>query len=490
MSLRWKDTAKKIHNPHETVAAIVLCDGDSLHFGEGLRSIVGQSEPFDEIIVLDLCGNQEVKRITREYSDVRYIRLGGISPCEARNIGMGFTKSVWIVNISCDELITYNYLEEMMKKSHDFDCAMIYGERGVVGSGRSYSFDPCPDDETSIEKDAFYPCCLLRREAVESVGGWEGDDAHSAWRLWIRLQNRGWNKAFCPETYFKQWGEKMLCDKDCDVASPEYQSVMRGLDLCVVTPFSGRGWCLPHLFNSYDALDWDADKIHFVAIDNGCDVGFSKLLSDSLNDRCREYRYSPIIVRSQTRPSQDVSPSEWANSYYDRDDGRAIGAQMASLYMEAVRNIPPCCNLVLTIEDDVEIISQTPMKYLLRALTQDVASAAGVLRNRHGSCSDHPVMVFEDYTGEYQTVPDPMPKSGNMEVWGTHFGATLFRGSSWRLHAHDGHPVIARRSSVHGDGKQPWHDIASAFNFHKDGLGSVLCWDVVCKHWCSDGSYV
>lgn len=51
-----------------------------------------------------------------------------------------------------------------------------------------------------VESPLCHPSVLLRREALEAVGGWRDDDVPEDWELWLRLLESGHSLACVPET--------------------------------------------------------------------------------------------------------------------------------------------------------------------------------------------------------------------------------------------------------------------------------------------------
>src|ERR1035441_3166193 len=109
----------------------------------------------------------------------------------------------------------------------------------------------------------------------------------------------------------------MSADADHAAAYVEQQ---RGYDLAVVTPFAGREWALPHIVDSYRALDWPRERLHLVAVDNSGSEHFNAALWAALETAgCRSWASLQVVIEP---PMNSAVPTPtWADSSYTRPDG-------------------------------------------------------------------------------------------------------------------------------------------------------------------------
>jgi len=80
--------------------------------GETIRSILSQSLPPQEIIVVDDGSTDETQRVIAPFGDaVQYTRVRNGGVCRARNHGFSLSRSPWVVFCDSDDLWAANHLE-------------------------------------------------------------------------------------------------------------------------------------------------------------------------------------------------------------------------------------------------------------------------------------------------------------------------------------------------------------------------------------------
>jgi glycosyltransferase involved in cell wall biosynthesis len=80
--------------------------------GETLRSILGQSLPPREIIVVDDGSQDDTKQVVASFADaVRYTRVRNGGVCRARNHGFAMSTSPWLAFCDSDDLWARNHLK-------------------------------------------------------------------------------------------------------------------------------------------------------------------------------------------------------------------------------------------------------------------------------------------------------------------------------------------------------------------------------------------
>lgn len=481
----------------DDVAAVITCHDYGRYLDQCLDSVLAQSYPFAEIIVVDDASTDETREVA-ERRGACYLRGDWHSPAAARNAGLCVTSAPILAFIDADNWLMPDFVARLLPGLADLDRGLSYAPYVPVDeAGRPIHF-ACPvhpiDDDELASYNAIDTCCLVRREALASVGGWQPLPVvgYEDWHTWHRIVRRGWKRSYCPERLFcyRRHPAQISQATRQDLA---YIEMQRSFDLAVVTPFCGRRELLPQVMRSYAQLDWPPERLHLVAVDNSCDPAFGDALRMVLDVTCRDWA-SVTVVRDGRRNSGDATQAEWASNAWLRNDGHTIGANMARVYMHAVRHLPPCCDLVLTIEDDIEIVSPQPLARLTEALAHDTVAVAGVVRSRFQTnrAGEPQVIVtqvrsWDPFDGSL--VDDEPDRADIMEIDASHFACTLFRAFAWRLQDPRDRPLLARRSSVNGDGRQPWHDVASFSNWRRLGWRAMVHWGVRTRHWRTDGSW-
>lgn len=177
---------------------------------ETIRSVLGQTLPAFEILVIDDDSTDDTPRWMRACEDprVRYVRLEGAGFSGALNYGIEHARSPLVARIDADDVARPDRLAVQCgyMASHP-ECVLLgcqtdeIDEEGRVVGQRSFPLM----DESIRWRMAFgcpflHPGVLYRRESVQSVGGyvtetWPADD----YALWTRMAAVG-QLANCPET--------------------------------------------------------------------------------------------------------------------------------------------------------------------------------------------------------------------------------------------------------------------------------------------------
>lgn len=85
----------------------------SYTLGRALASVVSQTYPVLEIIVVDDCSTDDTEEVVRQFAGVSYLRMpdnGGAG--RARNVGVEQAKGEWIAFLDSDDVWSCNRLEE------------------------------------------------------------------------------------------------------------------------------------------------------------------------------------------------------------------------------------------------------------------------------------------------------------------------------------------------------------------------------------------
>jgi glycosyltransferase involved in cell wall biosynthesis len=191
-----------------SVAVVITFYRDDRFFPEALASVLAQTRPADEIVVVDDASPEGTNRTLAGLDTrVRVIRHDtNRGAGAARQTGADATTSALIAYLDADDVWLPTKLEHQL--------AAIAASPEVAGhhvamvrftaDGRETAFTNKParlDLSTQLRKNQALPSALmLRRDALDSVGGWRSDNAlMEDWDLNIRLVAAGHHIAFSPE---------------------------------------------------------------------------------------------------------------------------------------------------------------------------------------------------------------------------------------------------------------------------------------------------
>src|SRR5690242_19336912 len=134
--------------------------------GETIDSILAQTRPPSEVIVVDDGSTDETESVVARYGRaVRYHRIDNVGPSAARNVGVSLARGSWIAFCDSDDLWRPTKLERQVAL-HE------------LASDVEYSFT----DFSFVASDKWSPSS---RFTQAPIGFWEPDRRILADKVWI-----------------------------------------------------------------------------------------------------------------------------------------------------------------------------------------------------------------------------------------------------------------------------------------------------------------
>ncbi len=185
-----------------TVAVVVPCHNYGHWLGECLDSILAQSFPPVDIVVVDDASTDETAAVARSYAPrgVRVLRVRHHDPHQTRRAGIAATSSDFVCCVDADDRLTPRYLEQGLLALRDPEVALAYSPIQEFGmSRRLRQLSP-----GNIERHNWiHAGAIVRRRAIESSGAYDTgtDSLTEDWEVWKRILRCGWKTARNPERY-------------------------------------------------------------------------------------------------------------------------------------------------------------------------------------------------------------------------------------------------------------------------------------------------
>lgn len=173
-------------NRKEPVSIILPTYNRAASVGRAVESVLSQTYPYFELLVIDDGSTDDTERIIREYEDKRikyYKLLHNEGQSKARNTGIDMARYEYLAFEDSDDLWRPQKLEkqmEMMEVSEPQVGLVYHKFRYDMGAGKGIIM---PDERIAVEKKSgnIYtqllwdnligmPTILMRKECIQSVG--------------------------------------------------------------------------------------------------------------------------------------------------------------------------------------------------------------------------------------------------------------------------------------------------------------------------------
>lgn len=93
-----------------------------------IRSVLAQSRPADELIVVDDGSTDNAAEVCSQFSDrLRYVRRENGGLAAARNTGTAVSSGDWLLFLDADDTLTPNALESLSRAAEDSGAGVVYG---------------------------------------------------------------------------------------------------------------------------------------------------------------------------------------------------------------------------------------------------------------------------------------------------------------------------------------------------------------------------
>jgi glycosyltransferase involved in cell wall biosynthesis len=179
------------------VSVIIPCYNQARFLGEAIESVLSQSYPHFEVVVVDDGSTDNTPEVASRYPGVRCIRQENRGLAGARNTGIRHSRGSFLVFLDADDRLLPDALEVGLKhlKEHP-ECAFVSGRWKTIAADGSPLPTPPP---TPVKKDHYEellrvcyisaPAAVIyQRIMLEFVGGFDASVSPSAdYDLYLRV---------------------------------------------------------------------------------------------------------------------------------------------------------------------------------------------------------------------------------------------------------------------------------------------------------------
>ncbi len=444
--------------PAPEVAIAIICHNYGHFLGDCLESVLRQTLPATEIVVVDDASSDNTREVAARFADqgVRYERVEFRNVHQTRRHGLECTGAGIVCFLDADDRLSPDYLERGLPLFADYRVGVVYSDCQMFGNDTSYKSYPTKFSRAELERDNFiHAGSLVRREALEQSGVFErridpyltqGD-----WFIWKHVLRGHWTARKQPSVYhYRQHGHNWMqtMRREHDNYFQYAGLAQECLTLCIA--LSGRREIWPRTVAFLERQTWPHAQIVLELLDTSQDAAFGQTVKDwaahSAYARCA---YTRLGVGAPRLADDDR---------HQPLTKTAVRRAMAEIYNHFARVANT--EYVWFLEDDV-IPPADVCERLLQGFGKEVVSVAAPYRSRYheGYC-----VWINDVAHVSQ------PGQGLQPIGGNGFGCTIVRGS------------VLRQTVFTAQGHPADFDIAFYSRLRKTGWEARVRWDCECEH--------
>jgi glycosyltransferase involved in cell wall biosynthesis len=472
---------------HGRTVCIVTSHAYGKYLRDCLDSLFRQTAPFEAVLLVDDNSTDETAAIAREYAErgLLYHRGKYGTPSASRNAGLAVAPwSNFVLFMDADNWLPPDFHERTRAAMDDPRIGAVCTQLDNVDEHRNAlgrSSFPEPTYSALRRRNCFDTCSLLRREAVDQLGGWctAPDVTLEDWALSLDMTRHGWNIKRLNDLAFSyrvHEDSRTATSRGCRFESGT-ATMREAMRTAIVTLFSGRAWMLERYAAALRALEWNPATLHLVALDNSADPSFHEALRAALDTTGLTY----TLVQDDSQVREGVPATTMADAPEHRfTQGHQINQHLARLYALARQHLPAACDLVWTVECDIAPPADT-LAHLARGLffKPEAAAVTSCVRSRFPPSG---LVAWKHEGGEgweAGTIQEPPPLGEYEEIDSSGFHCTL-----WRREAFE---EITFRPSYYWCDAYSSYDWAAYRDLRARGWKVFLSGSARVPHWQASG---
>ena len=354
-----------VETPKVPVAVVIVGRNYGRYLPDALTSVLQQDPAPAEVIYVDNASTDG----SVQYALSRGVKSMVVGPqerhiCVCRNRGLAYTSAPWLLFLDADDVIPQGYLGKLYEHNADPRVGIVYPQFSTFGLADSVGVS---DFNDMYRSNYIAGQSLVRRRAIEAVGGYAQLQCFQDWDLWLRIINEGWLTAQAKVLYEHRTHADSLTSLSTKRGAG-YQTVLRRQPITLFTPFGPGGptrgadyfRTLEHL-----GVDWDRTTLFFY------DNTGSTITADRLKGYLRDCpARGTIYYRDDTRVS--------FTDLHTRVE--VVPERMAEIWTRMGQMIHT--PFVLSLEHDMDPYLSHSAPKLYEGLAPDVDAVTGIYHSR------------------------------------------------------------------------------------------------------------
>lgn len=166
----------------ELVSIIIPCFRQAHLLGEAIESVLAQSYPHFEIIVVDDGSPDDPAQVVERYPSVRYLRQDNRGVSAARNSGIQASSGKYLVFLDADDRLLPNHLQANLKAFEEHpDAGFVCGDYrwfGAEDTWHTHDCRPSPDHYATLLRRNFIGpphVVMFKRQVIQELGAFRLD---------------------------------------------------------------------------------------------------------------------------------------------------------------------------------------------------------------------------------------------------------------------------------------------------------------------------
>lgn len=207
------------------VSIVCLCHNQAKFVKESIHSVLDQTYPNIQLIVVDDASTDEspaiIQKLVEEHPAIKFIPLQhNVGNCKAFNIGFTFARGEFIIDLAADDVFVAQRIERQIRFFSDLDSsygviftdATYIDEHGrVIRDHYEYLLRKrllrnIPEGDVYRDVVARYficsPTMMVRKEVIEKINGYDEELSYEDFDFWVR-SSRSYKYAFLNEKLTK-----------------------------------------------------------------------------------------------------------------------------------------------------------------------------------------------------------------------------------------------------------------------------------------------
>lgn len=191
------------------ISAVVPTYNSEKIIKECLDSLIAQTHPFDEIIIVDNASTDKTREIIKNYPFKKILLEKNMERCVSRNTGWRAAQNELVAIIENDSVYEQHWVEKVLESIENGADAVV--DRRAVYKPESF-ISRMNDEFFSVRllKNKYepYSAWVFKKKIIEEIGGYdEGQVGFEDMELGTRLINNGYKIAYQPDAVSFHAGE-------------------------------------------------------------------------------------------------------------------------------------------------------------------------------------------------------------------------------------------------------------------------------------------